>query len=73
MYREERIAATGPVARIIDLVESLWEDEDEIEQFFMTPSVKLGGRRPLEVARTEEGAVRVENLVRRLAAPPPGG
>lgn len=73
MYREERIAATGPVARIIDLVESLWEDEDEIEQFFMTPSVELGGQRPLDVARTEEGAIQVENLVRRLAAPPPGG
>lgn len=68
MYREERIAATGPVARIIDLVESLWEDEDEIEQFFMTPSAELSGKRPLDVARTEEGAVRVENLVRSLAA-----
>ena len=73
MYREEKIAATGPVARIIDLVESLWEDEDEIEQFFMTPSAELGGRRPLDVARTEAGAVQVENLVRRLAARPPGG
>lgn len=68
MYREEQIAATGPVARIIDLVESLWEDEDEIELFLMTPSAELGGRRPLDLARTEEGAVRVENLVRRLAA-----
>jgi len=73
MYREEKIAATGPVARIIDLVESLWEDEDEIELFFMTPSVELGGHRPLDVARTEAGAIQVENLVRRLAARHPGG
>lgn len=72
MFREEQIAATGPVARIIDLVESLWEDEDEIEQFFMTPSVQLGGRRPLDLARTVKGAMQVENLVRRLAAHRPG-
>jgi len=72
MYREEKIAATGPVARIIDLVESLWEDEDEIELFLMTPSADLGGRRPLDLARTEEGAIRVENLVHRLAAHHPG-
>lgn len=71
MFREEKIAATGPVARIIELVESLWEDEDEIEQFFMTPSAELGGQRPLDAARTEEGAVQVENLVRRLAAQRP--
>jgi len=49
MYREEQIAATGPVARIIDLVESLWEDEDEIELFLMTPNAGLGGRRPLDL------------------------
>ncbi len=73
MYREEKIAATGPVARIIDLVESLWEDEDAIELFFMTPSVDLGGQRPLDAARTEAGAIQVENLVRRLAARHPGG
>jgi len=72
MYREEMIAATGPVARIIELVESLWDDEDAIEQFFMTPNPDLGGRIPLEVARTEEGAVLVENLVRKLAAHRPG-
>lgn len=72
MYREEKIAATGPVARVIGLVESLWEDEDAIEQFFMTPNPDLGGRIPIEAARTEEGADEVENLVRRLAAHRPG-
>ena len=72
MYREEKIAATGPLARVIDLVESLWEDQDAIEQFFMTPNPDLEGRVPLELARSEEGAVRVENLVRRLAGHRPG-
>ncbi len=72
MYREEKIAATGPLARVIDLVESLWEDEDAIEQFFMTPNPDLDGSVPLELARSEEGAVRVENLVRRLARHVPG-
>jgi uncharacterized protein (DUF2384 family) len=72
MYREEKIAATGPVARIIELVESIWDDEDAIEQFFMTPNPELGGRMPIEMARTEDGAIQVENLVRRLAAHRPG-
>jgi uncharacterized protein (DUF2384 family) len=72
MYREEKIAATGPLARVIDLVESLWEDQDAIEQFFMTPNPGLGGAIPIELARSEEGAVRVENLVRRLAGHVPG-
>jgi uncharacterized protein (DUF2384 family) len=72
MYREEKIAATGPLARVIDLVESLWEDQDAIEQFFMTPNPDLGGAVPIDLARSEEGAVRVENLVRRLAGHVPG-
>jgi len=72
MYREEKIAATGPVARVIELVESIWDDQDAIEQFFMNPSPDLGGRIPIEVARTEDGAIEVENLVRRLAAHRPG-
>lgn len=72
MYREERIAATGPLARVIELVESLWEDEDAIEQFFMTPNPDLDGGIPIELARSEEGAVRVENLVRKLAGHVPG-
>lgn len=72
MYREEKIAATGPLARVIDLVESLWEDQDAIEQFFMTPNPDLAGAVPLELARSEEGAVKVETLVRRLARHVPG-
>lgn len=72
MYREEKIAAVGPVARIIELVESIWEDQDSIEQFFMTPNAELAGKTPLEAARSEEGAIEVENLVRRLAAHRPG-
>lgn len=72
MYREERIAATGPLARVIELVESLWEDEDAIEQFFTTPNPDLDGNIPIELARSEEGAVRVENLVRKLAGHVPG-
>jgi uncharacterized protein (DUF2384 family) len=72
MYREEKIAAAGPLARVIELVESIWDDEDAIEQFFTTPNPDLGGRVPLEVARTEQGAVEVENLVMRLARHRPG-
>ncbi len=72
MYREEKIAATGPVARVIELVESIWEDQDGIEQFLMTPNPDLGGKIPIELARTEEGALEVENLVRRMSAHRPG-
>jgi uncharacterized protein (DUF2384 family) len=38
----------------------------------MTPNPDLGGSIPIELARTEEGAVQVENLVRRLSAHRPG-
>lgn len=72
MYREEQIADSGPVARVIELVESIWEDKDSIELFLTTPNADLAGRTPLEAARTEEGAIEVENLVRRLAAHRPG-
>jgi uncharacterized protein (DUF2384 family) len=72
MYREEKIAAIAPVNRVIELVESIWEDQDSIEQFFMTPNIELGGKTPLEAARTEDGAGEVETLVRRLAARRPG-
>ena len=72
MYREEKIAATGPVARVIELVESIWEDQDGIEQFLTTPNPDLGGKIPIELARTEAGAMEVENLVRRLSAHRPG-
>jgi uncharacterized protein (DUF2384 family) len=72
MYREEKIADSGPVARVIELVESIWEDKDSIELFLTTPNTDLAGRTPLEAARTEEGAIEVENLVRRLAAHRPG-
>ena len=72
MYREEKIAASGPVARVIELVESIWEDQDAIELFLDTPNSDLGGRTPLEAARSEAGAVEVENLVRRMALHRPG-
>ena len=38
----------------------------------MTPNPDLAGRIPIELARTEAGAVEVENLVRRLSAHRPG-
>jgi hypothetical protein len=38
----------------------------------MTPNAELAGRTPLDAARSEEGAIEVENLVRRLAAHRPG-
>lgn len=68
MFREELIAATGPLARCIELAESLWDDEDAIEQFFATPNAHLDNQRPLDVARTEAGATRVENLLRHIAS-----
>lgn len=68
MFREELIAATGPLARCFDLARSLWDDEDAIEQFFEMPNPSLGNQRPLDVARSEPGAVKVENLLRHIAS-----
>ena len=54
---------TERLARIVALVEGLWDDEREARAFLNRPHPLLDGEAPLNVARTEIGARRVERLL----------
>jgi len=47
---------TERLARIVALVEGLWDDEREARAFLNRPHPLLDGETPLTVARTEIGA-----------------
>ena len=56
----ERVARQ---ARVIATAEHLWDNADDARTFLSTGHPMLGGKRPIEVALTELGARRVENLL----------
>lgn len=51
------------LARVIATAEHVWGSDDDARAFLRTGHAMLGGRRPIEVALTELGARRVENLL----------
>lgn len=51
--------------RVRVLVGRLWEEPAQVEHFMRTPHAELGGKTPIELARTEHGARQVENIVMR--------
>lgn len=54
------------LARIMALAERVWENADEARAFLAAPHAMLGDRRPLDVAQSEVGARRVEELLWQL-------
>lgn len=54
---------TERLARVIALAEAAWGDEDQARAFLNRPHPLLEGETPLNVARTELGARRVEQLL----------
>jgi putative toxin-antitoxin system antitoxin component (TIGR02293 family) len=54
---------TERLARVIAQAEALWGDEDAARAFLNRPHPLLDGATPLDVARTELGARRVESLL----------
>ena len=48
---------------MIATAEHVWDDVDDARAFLSTGHAMLGGKRPIEVALTELGARRVENLL----------
>jgi len=54
------------LARVMALAEWVWENRDDALEFLNSPHPLLGGRPPLEVAETELGARRVEDLLMKL-------
>src|SRR5206468_7659846 len=51
------------LARVIATAEYVWDSADDARTFLSTGHAMLGGKRPIEVALTELGARRVENLL----------
>ena len=50
------------LARVIATAEYVWNNVDDARVFLSSPHAMLGDKRPIEVALTELGARRVENL-----------
>ncbi|MBJ9966181.1 antitoxin Xre/MbcA/ParS toxin-binding domain-containing protein [Burkholderia seminalis] len=57
---------TERLARIVATTTYVWNDEEDARAFLSTPHPELEGRAPLEVALTELGARRVEELLWKL-------
>lgn len=51
------------LARVIALAEQVWEDEGLAREFLMSAQTRLGGMRPVDMARSELGARQVEDLL----------
>lgn len=69
--RRHRLSAeeserTERLARVIALAEGLWENKSDARAFLNRPHPLLGGQSPLEAARTELGARRVERLLQDI-------
>lgn len=54
------------LARLTALAEEVWEDPELAREFLTSPQPQLGGKRPVELARTDLGARQVETILLRL-------
>jgi putative toxin-antitoxin system antitoxin component (TIGR02293 family) len=54
------------LARVIATAEEVWDDREDARRFLTSPHPLLEGDRPLDVAQTELGARRVEELLWQL-------
>ena len=52
--------------RILRLAERVFGDTAKARQWLNRPSVQLGGRTPLEMLASEDGARRVEELLAQI-------
>jgi putative toxin-antitoxin system antitoxin component (TIGR02293 family) len=57
---------TERLARVIATAEYIWDDQAQARRFLTTPHARLEGQPPIEVALTELGARRVEELLWKL-------
>jgi putative toxin-antitoxin system antitoxin component (TIGR02293 family) len=57
---------TERLARVIAAAEYVWNDREDAREWLTKPHPEFGKRTPLESARTELGARRVEDLLDRL-------
>jgi putative toxin-antitoxin system antitoxin component (TIGR02293 family) len=69
--RRERLSPaeserTERLARVIATAEDVWQDRDQARRFLTTPHPELGGRTPVDAARTELGARQAEEVMARI-------
>lgn len=64
--KPEESERTERIARVIATAEYVWDDADDARRFLTTAHSELGGERPIELALTELGARRVEELLWKL-------
>src|SRR5271156_5903553 len=57
---------TERLARVLAAAEYVWDNREQAREWMNTPHRELGGKTPLETARTELGARRVEELLNKL-------
>ncbi len=57
---------TERLARILAAAEYVWDDREQARVWMSKPHGELNGQAPLEAARTELGARRVEDLLDKL-------
>jgi putative toxin-antitoxin system antitoxin component (TIGR02293 family) len=57
---------TERLARVLAAAEHVWDDREQAREWMSKPHRELNGQSPLEAARTELGARRVENLLDKL-------
>ena len=57
---------TERLARVLAAAEYVWDDRERAREWMSKPHRELNGQTPLEVARTELGARRVEDLLDKL-------
>jgi len=62
----EESERTERVARVLAAAEHVWDDRDQAREWMSKPHRELNGQSPIEAARTELGARRVEDLLDRL-------
>jgi putative toxin-antitoxin system antitoxin component (TIGR02293 family) len=57
---------TERLARVLAAAEHVWDDREQAREWMSKPHRELDNETPLEVARTELGARRVEDLLDKL-------
>jgi putative toxin-antitoxin system antitoxin component (TIGR02293 family) len=62
----EESERTERLARVLAYAEYVWDDRDQAREWMSKPHRELNNSSPLEVARTELGARRVEDLLDKL-------
>lgn len=62
----EESERTERLARVIATAEYVWDDDADARQFLTTAHAQLDGKRPVDLALTELGARRVEEVLWKL-------